>query len=446
MQETLAVVVLAAGKGTRMRSPLPKLLHPIGNAPLIHHVLDTAKALQPEHSIVVLSPDMKAVSDAVMSHSPGVVVAEQVTQKGTGDAVKQTRDVLQNFSGDVVVLYGDVPFLSTDTVHQMQTRLHESDDTGLVVLGFSPDNPAAYGRLVMGQGNILDAIVEYKDATEEQRKIKLCNSGIMLVKGGYLFDWLDQLSNHNASGEYYLTDVVAIARKQGVSCATVEANPEEVMGINSQAERAAAEACFQRRRRAELMEKGVMLVAPETVFFSYDTQIGAGSVIHPNVVFGVGVTLAENVEVKAFSHIEGAVVSANATIGPFARLRPGAVVKENVRVGNFVEIKNATLEPGAKVNHLSYVGDATVGAEANIGAGTITCNYDGVNKHHTEIGAGAFIGSNSSLVAPVTVGAGATIGAGSTVTKDVEAGALMYNHMPQQQKQPGSLNKKEKQG
>ncbi|NVJ97172.1 MAG: bifunctional UDP-N-acetylglucosamine diphosphorylase/glucosamine-1-phosphate N-acetyltransferase GlmU [Alphaproteobacteria bacterium] len=416
----LAAIILAAGKGTRMKSKLHKVLHPVGGRPMLHHLLESVQELGTDKTIVVVG----AEREQVVAAAQGCDLVTQDEQLGTGHAVMMARDVLKDHTGDVIVLYGDVPFIPTSVMQAMIDMRHVSDDTGLVVLGFRPNDPARYGRLVVNWAGELERIAEYKDASEEERAIDLCNSGMMLVDGQSLFGWLDQLSNDNAAGEYYLTDLVAVARANGRKALVVEAAEEDVLGVNSRADLAYAEACFQTRKRCEAMEAGVTLVDPTTVYFSYDTILGTDVTIEPGVFFGPGATIEDGVTIKAYSHIEGAKVRKGATIGPFARLRPAADIGEGAKIGNFVEIKKAKLDAGVKVSHLSYIGDATIGADANIGAGTITCNYDGFLKFQTTIGAGAFIGSNTSLVAPVMVGDGALVGAGSVITKDVEADAL----------------------
>jgi bifunctional UDP-N-acetylglucosamine pyrophosphorylase/glucosamine-1-phosphate N-acetyltransferase len=421
----VAAIVLAAGKGTRMKSETHKVLHSIAGRPMLLHLLATLDHFKPKHTVVVVGSGRDQVEAAVTGKAQ---IAVQEPQLGTGHAVMAARKALTGFNGDVLILYGDVPMLSEQTMKDMLAARHARKDGGdapaIVVLGFRPKDPGAYGRLVLGPDGDLKAIVEYKDATTTERAIGLCNSGIMAVDGRYLFDLLDDVDNDNAGGEYYLTDIVGLARDRQFGCVVVEATEEEVMGINSRAELSQAEAVFQRRRRAEAMTEGVTLIDPDTVFFSHDTVMGRDVTIEPNVFFGPGVKLGDKVKILGFSHIEGATVGDGAIIGPFARLRPGADIGVGAKVGNFVEIKKAKLEAGAKVNHLSYIGDARVGAKANVGAGTITCNYDGFNKHFTDIGAGAFIGSNTALVAPVKIGEGAIIGAGSVITKDVTADAL----------------------
>ena len=427
-----AAVVLAAGKGTRMKTELPKVLHKLAGRPMIAHVLANLAPLACERIVVVIGPGMEGIAAAVAPHA----TALQAEPRGTGHAVLAARAALQGFTGDVLVVYGDCPFISSATIGKLIARRRAADRPAVVVLGMRPADPAQYGRLIVGDGGMLQAIVEHRDASAEQRAITLCNSGVMAIDGGRLFALLDRVGNKNAKGEYYLTDIVAIARADGAACAVVEAPADELIGINSRAELAAAEAILQNRLRAQAMENGATLIDPQTVFFSFDTRLGRDVVVGPNVVFGPGVEVADEAEIKAFCHLEGAKVAAGAAIGPFARLRPGTVVGERARIGNFVEAKNANLGPGAKANHLTYLGDAVVGAGANVGAGTITANYDGFNKHKTEIGADASIGSNSVLVAPVKVGRGAIVGAGSVITQSVSADALALGRGRQTEK-PG---------
>ena len=431
-----ALVILAAGKGTRMQSDLPKVLHPIGHAPMLAHAMRAGAALAPERVVIVAGHGAEAVTEAARAVDEDAIVVRQEPQLGTGHAVAQARAALDGFAGDVVVLYADTPFISADTLARMKAARRDHD---LVVLGFEAADPARYGRLVM-RGDQLERIVEYKDATEAERAIRFCNSGILSCAAPRLFELLEQVGNDNAAGEYYLTDVVALARAAGLRVGAIACPEAETLGINSRADLAAAEAVFQARARAELLENGVTLCAPETVFLAWDTVIGRDAVIEPNVVFGPGVTVETGAVIRAFSHLEGAHVSRGAVVGPYARLRPGAELAEDSRVGNFVEIKNATLAEGAKVNHLTYVGDAAVGARSNIGAGTITCNYDGVAKHRTEIGADVFVGSSTMLVAPVRLGDGAMTASGSVITRDVPAGALAIARARQEVK-PGRAAK-----
>jgi len=404
-----------------MKSDLPKVLHRVANRPMISHLLDALSAISSERTVVVVAPGMTQLVDAVAPADTAV----QTEALGTGHAVLAARDQMQDFTGDVLVLFGDTPLLTAETMQDMLTARRAAENPAVVVLGFRPDDPAEYGRLVTAADGGLEAIVEFKDASDAQREIGLCNAGIMAIDGNHLFALLDAVGNDNANGEYYLTDIVELARDRGLRCAVVEAaDPVEVMGVNSRAQLAEAEAAMQARLRDRAMTGGVTMTDPETVWLSADTKIGRDVIIGPNVFFGTGVTIADNVEIKAFCHIDGAEVASGVSIGPFARLRPGAKLERNVHVGNFVEIKQALVEEGAKVNHLSYVGDARIGPRANVGAGTITCNYDGFFKELTDIGADAFIGSNTALVAPVKVGDGATVGAGSVITSDVEADAL----------------------
>jgi bifunctional UDP-N-acetylglucosamine pyrophosphorylase/glucosamine-1-phosphate N-acetyltransferase len=415
----LAVIVLAAGMGTRMKSSLPKVMHPLAGRPMVSHLLDTVSGLSPDRMVVVVGPDMEVVSRTVAPH-PTVI---QTDRLGTGHAVLQAKAALGQFDGDVLVLYGDTPLITRATLERMLAERRGPRDPAVVVLGFKPSDPAQYGRLVVGAEG-LKAIVEYRDATPDQRENPLFNSGVMCIDGNRLWSLIERVDNRNSKGEYYLTDIVALARADGATCSHVEGDPAELLGVNSRSELAVAEALVQARLREAAMEGGATLIDPTTVWLSWDTRIGKDVTIWPHVVFGPGVTIGDNVEIKGFCHFEGCTVEDGVAAGPFARLRPGAEIGENAHIGNFVEVKKATVERGAKINHLAYVGDARVGAGANVGAGTITCNYDGFNKSFTDIGAGAFIGSNTSLVAPVKIGDGAVVGAGSVITKEVTEGAL----------------------
>lgn len=428
----IAAIILAAGQGTRMKSDLHKVLHPIAGRPMLLHLLSAAKTLDPARQVVVVGAGREQVEKAV--EGLGVEIAVQAEQLGTGHAVRQAEVALSGFEGDVLILYGDVPLVRSETMAAMIARLHQPEEPACVVLGFRPDDPAAYGRIIAGSDGAIARMVEYKDASESERAVNLCNSGLMAVRSRDLFSFLSRLSNDNAAGEYYLPDIVMIAAADRRGSVVIEVGAQEVAGVNSRVELAAVEASWQAARRIEAMKDGATLLAPDTVFFSFDTQLGRDVVVEQNVVFGPGVRVADGATIHAFSHLEGATVGAGASVGPFARLRPGAILGDKSKVGNFVEIKASVLGKGAKANHLSYIGDATVGADANIGAGTITCNYDGFFKHRTEIGAGAFIGSNSALVAPVSIGEGAIVGAGSVVTRDVSAGALVLVRPPQQEK------------
>jgi bifunctional UDP-N-acetylglucosamine pyrophosphorylase/glucosamine-1-phosphate N-acetyltransferase len=427
-----AAIVLAAGLGTRMKSRLPKVLHPLAGRPMIQMLLDSVAQAGITKNVVVVGKGAETVTKAVAPHP----TALQAKQLGTGHAVLQARQALcgakgERFNGDVLILFGADPLITPETLGAMLARRRAADAPAVVVLGFRPDDPALYGRLKTDAAGNLEAIVEARDASAEELAIPLCNSGVMCVDGKHLFKLLAKVGNKNAKKEYYLTDIVGLARAQGLGCAVIEGATDELIGIDDREGLARAEKVVQDRLRRRAMQAGATLTDPETVYFSFDTRLGQDVSVGPNVVFGPGVTVADGVEIRAFCHIEGAEIGAGAIVGPFARLRPGAKLADDVHVGNFVEIKNATLATGAKANHLSYVGDARVGAKANIGAGTITCNYDGFFKHLTEIGAGAFIGSNTALVAPIKIGDGAIVGAGSTIAKDVPADALAITRAPQ---------------
>ncbi|TCD06325.1 bifunctional UDP-N-acetylglucosamine diphosphorylase/glucosamine-1-phosphate N-acetyltransferase GlmU [Erythrobacteraceae bacterium CFH 75059] len=418
----VAVIILAAGKGTRMKSDLHKVLHPIAGEPMLRHLLRSVDALAPVHKVVVAGAGRDQIERAVADTAQ---VCVQEPQLGTGHAVQQAGAMLAGFEGDVLVLYGDVPFVRPQTMKAMLDRLNADDAPAAVVLGFEPHDSLAYGRVIADADGRIAKMVEYKDASEEERACRLCNSGLLAARAADLFALLARVGNDNAQGEYYLPDVVNIAIAAGRPAAVVRTDvPGEVAGINSRAELAAAEAQWQADRREQAMADGVTLRAPETVFFSWDTTLGRDVVVEPNVVFGPGVKVADGAVIRAFSHLQGAEVGEGCEVGPFARLRPGTVLKPGSKVGNFVEIKNAVMGEGAKANHLSYVGDAGVGAHANIGAGTITCNYDGYFKYRTEIGERAFIGSNSALIAPLRIGADAIVAAGSAVSRDVADGEL----------------------
>ncbi len=427
----LAAIVLAAGQGTRMKSAMHKVLHPIAARPMLLHLLDSLAALSPQATVVVVGAGREQVEAAVAPL--GVLTVTQSPQLGTGHAVEQAETALAGFDGDILILYGDVPMVTAATMQRMLAAL--VDDVAAVVLTFRPADAAAYGR-VLTAGDRIVKMVEYKDATEAERAIGLCNSGLMAVRSADLWRLLAKVGNANAAGEYYLPDIVGLAAAEGHASVSVETAADEVAGVNSRTELAAMEARWQQARRATLMAAGVTLIDPASVFFAHDTQIAADVTIEPNVVFGPGVRIATGCTIHAHSHIAGASISEGCDVGPFARLRPGTVLGKGARIGNFVETKKAVLGDGAKANHLSYIGDASVGAKANIGAGTITCNYDGFFKYQTVIGDGAFIGSNSALVAPVTIGAGAIVGAGSTITADVAADALALVRPPQSEK-PG---------
>ena len=430
---SINLIILAAGQGSRMNSDRPKVLHEIAGAPLLVHAMKSGASLEPARTVVVAGVGAELVETAALKWDDSITTVRQDEQKGTGHAVLCAREALAGAEGDALVLYGDTPFISPETLTKMQAARTYSD---VVVLGFDVFDPSVrYGRLVT-KGDKLEKIVEFKDASETERDIPLMNSGVICADAATLFSLLDDVGNENASGEYYLTDVVGIARARGLSASVVKCDEAETLGINTRQELARAEAAFQSRARAALQEDGVTLIAPDTVHIAHDTVIGRDSVIEQNVIFGPGVTIESGARIRAFSHLEGCHVSRGSTVGPFARLRPGAELAEDTHIGNFVEIKNAQVAEGAKVNHLTYIGDADIGARTNIGAGTITCNYDGVFKHRTVIGSDVFIGSNTMLVAPVTVGDHAMTATSTTVTGDVPAEALAIGRAKQVNK-PG---------
>jgi bifunctional UDP-N-acetylglucosamine pyrophosphorylase/glucosamine-1-phosphate N-acetyltransferase len=429
-----AAIILAAGKGTRMKSDLHKVMHPIAGQPMLAFLLDTVGDLGPARTIVVIGSGRDQVEPLVAAHGGDVVVQEP--QLGTGHAVRQAEQALAGFEGDILILYGDTPFVQAATMLRMLERLNAADSPVAVVVASRPPDPGQYGRVIAGSDGMIDKMVEAKDASEAELAVDLCNSGLMAVRSTDLWPLLSGIENDNKAGEYYLPDIVMLAGGIGRRSAVIETDAQEVAGINSRAELAAVEAEWQQRRRAQAMADGVSLVAPETVWFAHDTRIGADTIVEPNVIFGPGVRIGEGARIRGFSHIEGASIAAGAEIGPYARLRPGTEIGEGAKIGNFVEVKKSRLGKGAKANHLSYLGDTEVGEGANIGAGTITCNYDGFFKYGTNIGEGAFIGSNSALVAPVSIGAGAIVGAGSVVTRDVEADALALGRGEQSAK-PG---------
>jgi bifunctional UDP-N-acetylglucosamine pyrophosphorylase / glucosamine-1-phosphate N-acetyltransferase len=428
-QRSFAVVILAAGQGTRMRSDTHKVLHPIASRPMLLHLVETVDRLGADKRIVVAGKGRDQVEQALNGRD--VVVAHQAQQLGTAHAVQQAESALEGYDGPVLILYGDTPFVAAETLRRMLDRLDGESGPGVVVLASCPPDPLKYGRIVLGQGDCIAKMVEYKDATEEERTVHLCNSGMMAVRARDLFRWLDRVGNDNAAKEYYLPDIVNIAAADGREAVVIEGDPYETAGVNSRAELAHLELEWQRRRREQVLHEGATLIDPESVWFAYDTKLGRDVTVEPHVVFGPGVEIADGATIHAFSHIEGAIIGAKASIGPFARIRPGTRLAERTKVGNFVELKKAEVGEGAKVNHLSYVGDSEIGAQANIGAGTITCNYDGFGKYRTVIGAGAFIGSNTALVAPVTIGDGAIVGAGSVITRDVEPDSLAVERSEQ---------------
>lgn len=428
----LACIILAAGKGTRMKSAMPKVLHPLGGLPMVSHVVAAAASLSPEKIVVVVGPGMDNVAATVAPHQTVV----QENQLGTGDAVKAALGELAGFTGDVLVLYGDSPLITASTLSKMVAARNGAGDPAVVVLGMRPTDPGAYGRLILGADGGLEKIVEFLDASPDERAVTLCNAGFMAFDGARMAALLSGIGNNNAKGEYYLTDAVAVARTSGWTCAVVEGPTDDTAGVNSRAELAGIEKIFQNRLRQAAMANGATLLDPDTVYFAADTVLGRDVTVGQNVVFGPGVTVEDGVEIKPFSHLEGVIVRARAIIGPYARLRPGTDVGEGAHIGNFVELKNTQFGAGAKANHLTYLGDADVGGGSNIGAGTITCNYDGVLKHRTRIGTNVFIGTHSTLVAPVSVGDGAYTAAGTVVTRDVAPDALSIARALQEEK-PG---------
>ncbi|WP_340118363.1 bifunctional UDP-N-acetylglucosamine diphosphorylase/glucosamine-1-phosphate N-acetyltransferase GlmU [Pelagibius sp. 7325] len=445
----LAVVVLAAGKGTRMKSDLPKVLHPVAGRPMLSHVLASAATLAPAETVVVVAPGMADVEAAAAPSRCAV----QDRALGTGHAVAAAREALAPLvaqgSTDLLVVFGDCPLMTSETLQKMLDARRRAGAPEIVGLAFRPQDPAAYGRVILddakaGEGARIEKIVEFADADTAQRQIGLCNAGLVIGDAALLFDLIGRLGSHNAQGEYYLTDIFGLAHAEGRPAGVVECPPEETLGVNSRADLALVEAVMQRRLRRRVMADGATLIDPETVWLSADTRLGRDVTVHPSVFFGPGVTVGDRVEIRSFCHLEGAEVGDDVVLGPFARLRPGAKLGRAAHVGNFVEIKNAVLGEGAKANHLTYLGDATVGAGSNVGAGTITCNYDGFLKHRTTIGAKVFIGSNTALVAPVSVGDGALIAAGSTITEDVPADSVAVERSEQQIREGAAARFREK--
>lgn len=438
---TCLTLVLAAGEGTRMKSARPKVLHEAAGRSLVGHALSSALAAGASRLAVVIGPDRSDVAEEVHRYATGAQVFVQTERRGTAHAVLAARSALEQPADDILVLFADTPLVRPETLSRMRAAL--ADGAAVAVLGFSASDPTGYGRLIVRDGELV-AIREERDAGPDERKIGFCNAGLMALSGEHALKLLTAVTNDNAKGEFYLTDVVGLARGLGLKTVALEADEAEVQGVNTRAQLASVEAQFQARLRLAAMDNGATLIAPETVFLSADTKLGRDVLIEPNVFFGPGVTVEDFATIRANCHLEGAHVGRHVTIGPFARLRPGASLGEHTRIGNFVEIKNAVLDSDVKVNHLAYVGDAHVGADANIGAGAITCNYDGVQKHRTEIGAGAFIGVNSALVAPVTVGEGAYIGTGSVITKNVPADALAVARARQEVKEGWAARRRAK--
>ena len=431
MTRTCLAVILAAGESTRMKSSLSKVLHPVAGRPMIAHVTGALSTAGIDQIALVVGRNAEAVETAARTTGVPVTACLQNERLGTGHAVLAARSEIEKGYDDILVVFGDTPLITAKPLLKARAALAEGND--VVVIGFQTADPTGYGRLLTN-GDELLAIREHKDATEDERKITFCNGGLMAINGSRALDLLSRIGNNNVKGEYYLTDLVEIARSLGGKTIAIEAPETELAGCNNRAELSHIEKLWQNRRRHELMVSGVSMIAPETVFLAWDTELGVDVTIEPNVVFGTGVTVESGAVIHAFSHLEGATVKTGASVGPFARLRPGAKLAENSKVGNFVEIKNADIGAGAKVSHLSYIGDAFIGAEANIGAGTITCNYDGFNKFTTHIGANAFIGSNSSLVAPVTIGKDALVSSGSVITQDVADGDAAFGRARQTNK------------
>lgn len=413
-----AIIILAAGKGTRMKSKMPKVLHSICGKSMIGHVIDTASYLSAEKIITVVSSGMKEVEGAI-SHASSAVVQEE--QLGTGDAVKPALKKLKSFKGNILILYADTPLITKETLVEMIRKLEKSD---VVVLGFRPEDPAEYGRLVVGEDGTLSKIVEYKEASPSEKKIHLCNSGVIAAKSDVLQKLVAKIDNKNSKCEYYLTDIIELANAAGKKCSYVEGDEDEVLGVNNRVQLSEAEYIFQQRLRYTAMLEGATLIDPETVYLCHDTRLDSDVIIHPNVTFGPGVWVESNVEIKPYCHIEGARIKSGAKLGPFARIRPGTEIGADAHIGNFVEIKKSKIGKEVKIGHLSYIGDSDIGMKTNIGAGTVTCNYDGYNKYETKIGKSVFVGSNSALIAPVTIGDKAFIGAGSTITKNIAADSL----------------------
>ena len=427
---SFSVVILAAGKGTRMKSEKPKVLHTVGNASMLHHVMEVAKRAGAEETIIVAGHQADLVSEAAKIKSPDAKIVVQEKQLGTGHAVKQAERLLGKTGNDLLILYGDTPFIKSETISQLMKARKTCD---IAVLGFDTEQPGMYGRLITNGENIIE-IVEAKDATQDQLNISLCNSGVILGRADIIFSLLAKIGNENASKEFYLTDCIELAAEAGYTSSLVLCDEKETIGVNSLEELAKAEEIFQKAKRIEFMEKGVHLQSPETVFFSFDTEIGKGTIIEQNVVIAPAVTIEKNSIIRAFSHLEGCHICPNSKIGPYARIRPGSIVSEGANVGNFVEVKKSFVGPKSKINHLSYIGDAKIGERVNVGAGTITCNYDGVSKHNTDIEDGAFIGSNTMLVAPVKVGKSSVTASGSVITKDIPNEALAFARSRQENK------------
>lgn len=425
----LNFIILAAGKGTRMKNNLPKVLHKICDKPLISYILDLTDKFNDKQVTAITSPDVNQVETFVKNHSENIKIIHQTERLGTGHAVLLASKEIKS-NGYSVILYGDTPFITVETINQMLEKLERSSNSAICVLGFRAENPTGYGRLIVNKSNQLSQIIEEKEATDQQKQVNLCNSGVMIFDNKHLHELISEITNNNSKQEYYLTDAVEISANKGLDIEYIVTDENEVIGINSQDERADAEKMRQNYLRQKHLEKGVVLIAPETNFFSEETQISSGVVIHPYTIFKGKNNIDENVEIFAFSHIEDTEIKQSVNIGPYARIRPGTILENGARIGNFVEVKKSTIGKNSKVNHLSYIGDAAIGENVNIGAGTITCNYDGINKHKTIIEDNVFVGSNSSLVAPVKLGKNSIIGAGTTLFKDSPSGKITINQMP----------------
>jgi bifunctional UDP-N-acetylglucosamine pyrophosphorylase/glucosamine-1-phosphate N-acetyltransferase len=444
MGQALSIIILCAGKGTRMKSSLPKVMHKIAGRRMIDMVIDEAIKLDPMNITLVISQDILAHRQEIIDNHKSKIKLDFVVQEnrlGTGNAVdcglKYLKNSSQEIGKKVLILYGDTPLISCNTLKKMLDKLV---DSSLCVLAFEDEEENSYGRLIIDDTNHLQQIVEFKDANPDQRKIGLCNSGVVGVDGRYIEQLISQVKNDNSAKEFYLTDIVSIASDHGLKRSFIKTNSYEVLGVNSRSELAEIEKIKQKQLRKKMLENGVTLIAPKTVFFNFDTEIASDVVIQPNVIFGEGVKIESNVEIKSFCNIEGAFIKSNTSIGPFARIRSGTVIEENSKVGNFVEIKKSQIKKGTKINHLSYVGDAEIGENSNLGAGTITCNYDGYNKFKTVIGENVFIGSNTALIAPINIGDNAVIGAGSVITKNVNADDLAISRAKQQNLENGGKN------
>lgn len=430
MIPSLSIIILGAGKGTRMKSDLPKVMHKIAGREMLNMVIDEAKTINPQNITIVISDEMTNYQKQIATNHQDLDInfAIQIERKGTGHAVIEAVKTIKKLGEKVIILYGDSPLISSDTIKKMSEKLNDFD---LCILGFEENKPNKYGRLVIDENGNLEKIVEFKDANEDEKTITLCNSGIVAVNGKKLQNLLNKITNNNSSKEYYLTDIVEIAGKENYSKTYLKADGFEVLGVNSKVDLANIENIKQNQLRQKMMEEGVTLLDPISTYFSFDTKIAKNSIIHPQVFFGTKVEIAENVEIKSFSHIEGARIAENVVIGPFARIRPETILEKDVKIGNFVEVKKSQLKSGTKINHLSYIGDSKIGKNTNIGAGTITCNYDGYKKHQTSIGNNVFIGSNSSLIAPINIGDNSVIGAGSVITKEVLDGDLAVSRTKQ---------------